>query len=79
MGAPVDLYSDLVEKFRSAFQSACPDIPVCKERIDSVFASLSMTHDGFEYDGLYKMERLAADLGLSIGITVGKREKIDEA
>lgn len=73
MGVPIDHYNDLIANLRAAFDDAAPDLPICKRRIESVFAILSNTHDGGDEDGIYSIAILAHDLGLKIKIEVVKQ------
>lgn len=62
-----DRESEFIHKIRDAFEAACPDVPLCKQKVADVFGSLSGSSSQLE-----ELADLAFDLGLDMSLFLVK-------
>lgn len=73
MTAAIDRYNALIGQIKRAFEQACPDIPLCRDRIQKVFSDISMISDTGDELDIHKIIMLAEDLGLEPTIHLRKK------
>lgn len=74
MAVPVDIHNAFLSAIREAFNAACPDIPLCRQKVDEVFRE--MKEFAGEKDAetdLWRLSMLAFDLGLELDFKLVKR------
>ena len=69
MAAPIDTHKALIADLREAFDRACPDVPLCKQKVAHTFDEIARGCNQDETD-LFVLAMLAHDLGLELQMTL---------
>ncbi len=71
MAAPADIHNAFVDQIRKAFDAACPNLPMCRQRVAQVFQEMKdAAGEKDEEPDLFRLAMLAYDLGLEITFTL---------